>query len=217
MTARTAHRTRRTELLRLIFIVVPIKAKRRETYASYPRYNGGSLHIVRENILPPYFFLNAKYLTGTVCFTKRSALVYLCFDFLARMRRTENAPGGLQWQLTRLRRNSAAINKQMPLVVLLVFPLLTAYFTPNGRSQPPNGLGQKGRGILSQLVEALHILGQNTPSLLSQSPPHARGKAGASVRMERPHGRKRRQEGHFSPETGTVGTDAPLFRRATDS
>ena len=67
------------------------------------------------------------------------------------------------------------------LVVLLVFPLLTAYFTPNGRSQPPNGLGQKGRGILSQLVEPLHILGQNTPSLLSHSPPHARRKAGASV------------------------------------
>ena len=102
------------------------------------------------------------------------------------------------------------------LVVLLVFPLLTAYFTPNGRAQPPNGLGQKGRGILSQLVEALHILGQNTPSLLSQSPPHAREKEGASVRMERPHGRKGRQEGHFSPETGTVGTDAPGFRRTTD-
>ena len=84
------------------------------------------------------------------------------------------------------------------LVVLLVFPLLTAYFTPNGRAQPPNGLGQ------------------NTPSLLSQSPPHAREKEGASVRMERPHGRKGRQEGHFSPETGTVGTDAPGFRRTTD-
>ena len=33
-------------------------------------------------------------------------------------------------------------------------------------------LGQKGRGILSQLVESLHILGQNTPSLLSQNAAH---------------------------------------------
>ena len=180
---------------------------------TYPRHTESYLHIVGENILPPYFFLNAKYLTGTVCFTKHSTLVYLCFDFLARMRRTGNAPEGLQWRLTRLRRNSAAINKQMPLVVLLVFPLLTAYFTPNGRSQPPNGLGQKGRGISSQLVEALHILGQNTPSLLSQSPPHAREKEGASVRMERPHGRKGRQEGRFSPETGSVSTDGPGFPR----
>ena len=162
---------------------------------TYPRHTESYLHIVGENILPPYFFLNAKYLTGTVCFTKHSTLVYLCFDFLARMRRTENAPEGLQWRLTRLRRNSAAINKQMPLVVLLVFPLLTAYFTPNGRSQPPNGLGQKGRGILSQ------------------SPPHTREKEGASVRMERPHGRKGRQEGRFSQETGTVGTDGPGFPR----
>ena len=33
-------------------------------------------------------------------------------------------------------------------------------------------LGQKGRGSLSQLVESLHILGQTTPSLLSQNAAH---------------------------------------------
>ena len=40
-----------------------------------------------------------------------------------------------------------------------------------------------------------------------------RGKAGASVRIGPQQGPKRRQEGHFSPETGSVGTDGSGFRR----
>ena len=45
--------------------------------------------------------------------------------------------------------------------------LIVAVFNP----PRPNAhaLGQKGRGILSQLVEPLHVLGQNPPSLLSHA------------------------------------------------
>ena len=119
------------------------------------------------------------------------------------MRRTEKRTRGPAMAANSPSSKQRSYKQTNALVVLLVPPLLTAYFTPNGRSQPPNGLGQKGRGILSQLVEPLHILGQNPPSLLAQAPPHARGKAGASVNAG--FGRARKKERRYGWNGRTAG------------